>query len=774
MTRALRIPARTTTMPTPCLLRRALVRALPLVLAACASQEPAPTPPAPAMRTTQLKSTSGLSPEFADAAQRALQPGLPTAEDKARIFKGTGVLVKGQQPGGGLPPAPAVQPSGNNVVLNFEGADLREVVRSILGDTLGEAYTIDQAVGGTVTLRTTTGIPREALPATLEMLLRMNGAAMVKEGNIYKIVPQAASVRGNVTPQLGNSQRALPPGFSVQIVPLRYIGVREMMRILEPFAKDATAVRPDELRNMLILSGTEQELKHLVETIDMFDIDWMAGMSVGVFTLQYADVKAVGAELDKAVGDKATSPLAGILRIIPLERLNALLVITPQPAYLDEVKKWIARLDQAGTGDGPSFYVYYLQNQRAEKIGPLLTQAFTGRAAAAAAAPPPSLAPGTPAGTIVSAPTFQPQPAVITPTINVQTQPAPGQQTPGTAAAAARAGEGLGIVRNIQVVADKDNNTLLVVATAQEYRIIEAALKKLDVPPRQVAMEVTIASVTLKDELDFGVEWLFKGGAPSGQGSGGNLTRSTPFNPAVPIAAAATAAANPALALAQGFYYIINNSNFPGGVQAALHLLDTYGDTKVIANPHLAALDNQKATIKAGDKIPICQQSIVGSTTNVVTTTSQYIDTGVLMQVTPHINQGGLVTLDVQVEVSDPGTLSANCDQAPPINTRSIQTMLNVQTGQTMVMGGLIGETRQNSSNGLPFLSRIPVIGGLFGNQVLNNNRTELVMFITPRVVESELDNKAVIDDLRKRMQKIDDNFDVFLTKQPAQPAVTH
>src|SRR5438093_1569020 len=173
-------------------------------------------------------------------------------------------------------------------------------------------------------------------------------------------------------------------------------------------------------------------------------------------------------------------------------------------------------------------------------------------------------------------------------------------------------------------------------AMAQEYRIIEAALKKLDVPPRQVAMEVTVASVTLTDELDFGVEWLFKGGAPSGRGSGGNVTRnaSTPINPAVPLAAvAATAAVSPPLALAQGFYYIINNSNFPGGVQAALHLLDTYGDTKVIANPHLAALDNQKATIKAGDKIPINQQSIVGSTTNVVTTTAQYIDTGVLMQV---------------------------------------------------------------------------------------------------------------------------------------------
>ncbi len=623
---------------------------LPLLLAACAS-EPT-TPVAAGAQSKPVQAPKGAqpmspSPAMADAAQRALEPGLPTAEEKARIFKGTGVLVKGQQAGGTLPPGPPVQPAGGGVVLNFEGADLREVVRNILGDILNESYTIDASVGGTVTIRTSSGIPRDALPATLEMLLRMNGAAMVRDSGIYKIVPQAAAVRGNITPQLGNSSRALPPGFSVQIVPLRYVGVREMMRILEPFVRDATAVRPDELRNLLVLAGTEQELKHLVDTIDMFDVDWMSGMSVGLFTLQNADVKAVGQELDKAIGDKALSPLTGILRIIPIERLNALLVITPQPAYLDEAKKWIARLDQGGGGEGPRFYVYNLQNQRAEKLGPLLTQAFTGRGAPAGPTPPPTVAPGTPAGTIVSPPQFQQQPTISQPTIQLIAPPAP------TPAAAAGAG-GLAVVRNIQVVPDKDNNTLLIVATPVEYTVIEAALKKLDVPSRQVAIEVTIASVTLTDELDFGVEWLFKGGAPSGRGAGGLLTRSTPFNPGVPPAAGA-GANSPILSLAQGFTYIINNANFPGGVQAALHLLDSYGDTKVIANPHLAALDNQKATIKAGNKIPINQQSIVGSTTNVVTTTSQYIDTGVLLQVTPHINQGGLVTLDVEAEVSDPG-----------------------------------------------------------------------------------------------------------------------
>jgi general secretion pathway protein D len=733
--------------------RRSAAVAVACLLSAC--QVPGPAPLDTSGTNVGKSNSSGLSPALADAAGRAQNPA-PT--DTSRIFKGSGVMVKGMQPGGGLPPGPPIQPTSGGVVLNFEGADLREVVRNILGDILNENYTIDPSVGGTVTIRTSSVIPREALYGTLELLLRSNGAAMVKTGNLYQVVPQANTIKGNVVPQLGNTSRALQPGFSVQLVPLRYVGVREMMRLLEPFMKDASAVRPDELRNMLILSGTERELKNLMDTIDLFDIDWMAGMSAGVFTLANTDVKSVMTELDKIIGDKALSPLTGILRIIPIERMNALLVITPQPSYLAEVKKWIDRLDKTGgDGGGLQFYVYNLQNQRAEKLGPLLQQAFTGRAAPASATAAPTLAPGTPAGSIVNPPTFNP----TNPTTGTNALP-----PPAATATTATGAQGNGIVRNLQVVADKDNNTLLFVATAAEFSVIEAALKKLDVPQRQVVMEVMIAEVTLKDEVTFGVDWLFKGAAPSGRGSGGNINGiiSNPTNPNTPPVTGTT---NPALALAQGFTYILNNANFPGGIQAALKLLDQYGNTKVVANPHVAALDNQKATIKSGDRIPINSNTTVGGTTNAVTTTAQYIDTGVLLQVTPHINAGGLVTLDVQAEVSVPGVADVPGD-APPIATRSVQTLLAVPSGRTMIMGGLINETRANTSNGIPYVSRIPFIGGLFGSQDLTNNRTELVLFITPRVVETETEVEQVIDGLRRRMERLDDVFPIDRDNPPS------
>ncbi len=678
-------------------LARSLSLVLSLLLVACATTQSG-REAASAAQPPSAKTTGDMGTALSAAPE---QPA-----ERSKLYRGTGVLIQGQEEGGAvkLQPMPPAPP-GPAVTLNFEGADIREVARNILGDILNESYAIDPAVGGTVTIRTTSGIPREALPATMEMLLRMNGATMTKQGGIWKILPAAAAVRGNVTPQLGSTSRALQPGFSVLIVPLHYVGVRQMATLLEPFVKDQTTVRVDDLRNLLILSGTELELKHLLATVEMFDINWMAGMSAGLFTLQSADVKSVTAELDKALGTPDKSPLAGILRIIPIERMNALLIITPQPEYLEEAKKWIERLDKAGTDSaGVRFYVYQVQYSRAERIGPLLQQAFTGR---------------------------------------VTQQPTPSAP--------------------VQVVADKDNNTVLIVATPTEYAVIEAALKKLDIPQRQVAIEVTIASVVLGDSIQFGVEWLFKGAAPSGRGAGGLFNNTTAFNPGAPATTTNSSATNnPALSLAQGFVYLINNANFPGGIQAVLHVLDTYGNTKVISNPHLAALDNQKATIKVGDRIPICQQAFVGATvgtTNAVTTTSQYIDTGVLLQVTPHINAGGLVTLDVQAEVSTPGAISASCDQPPTIATRSVQTLVAVPTGQTMVMGGLISEDKENSSKGLPLISRVPILGGLFGNQNLTSNRTELVLFITPRVVDNEADIGRVIDDMRRKMERLDDVF---------------
>ncbi|MGZ5032101.1 MAG: secretin N-terminal domain-containing protein, partial [Usitatibacter sp.] len=237
-------------------------------------------------------------------------PPAPPAE--AKIFQGTGVFVNPRPAQASPPPGP------EEASLNFEGLDVREVAKVILGDYLKESYTVHPAVAGTVTFRTIRPIPLKDLLPTLEMLLRQNNAAVVKEEGVYKILPVAA-VRGSISPQLGTSAAALPQGFSVIVVPLKFVGAREMQRLLEPFASDNT-VRIDEARNLIIVAGNQRELRHIVDTVELFDVDWLSGYSIGLFPVKSADVKTLVGDLDRVFGAAAQSPLAGLVRVVPIER----------------------------------------------------------------------------------------------------------------------------------------------------------------------------------------------------------------------------------------------------------------------------------------------------------------------------------------------------------------------------------------------------------------------------------------------------------------------
>ena len=232
-----------------------------------------------------------------------------TADKKApsaQIFKGSGVLLK---------PSPPEKPSAEpaDVSLNFEAADIRDIAKTVLAEILRESYIVDPRVQGSISFRTTRPLPRSALLPTLETVLRMNGIVLVKEGGIFKLIP-AAAVRGSLSPKTGGAYT----GYTVQIVPLKFLGAREMARILEPFSPDANAIKIDAMRNLLILAGTRNEIGHMLDTVDMFDVDWLSGMSVGVFTLQSTDVKTVDAELKKVLGDTNLNPLAGMVRFIPI------------------------------------------------------------------------------------------------------------------------------------------------------------------------------------------------------------------------------------------------------------------------------------------------------------------------------------------------------------------------------------------------------------------------------------------------------------------------
>jgi general secretion pathway protein D len=686
----------------------------------------------PSMRSAEEPKTApaAAAPQFGPGKPDA--PRAPAeAPAAAKLFPGTGVFVNPK------PAAAPAKPGPEEASLNFEGLDVREVAKVILGDYLKESYTVHPSVAGTVTFRTIRPIPMKDLLPTLEMLLRQNNAAVVREEGIYKILPVAA-VRGSVSPQLGGPAAAIPQGFSVVVVPLKFVGAREMARLLEPFASDNT-VRIDETRNLVIMAGNQREIRHLIDTVELFDVDWLSGYSVGLFPIRSGDVKSLVADLDRVFGPAAQGPLAGVVRIIPVERLNALFIVTTQPKYLEMARTWLERLDQAGgTSGGSKFYVYQVRNGKAENLAQLIGDLFSSRRTTTSA---PTLAPGQRPTEIRSSAGFGSPPSQTT-TTTVTPAPSTTFQLPGSSGVTA--GE-------VRVIADKETNSLLILASPPDYEVVEGALRKLDVVRRQVLVEVLLAEVTLGDDLEFGIDWFIRArnNTSGALNTGGTL----------PATRTGTVAPFSGLQL-------VNMSG--GEIRAVLQALGKDNKTQVLASPQIMVLDNEKAEIKVGDRISVQTQSQSGVSTGTgVLNSFQYLETGVLLAVTPRINSGGMVTLEINQEVSQPDQASiSQINPNPNVATRNARTSVAVASGESVVLAGLIRENNGRSTQGLPLLSKIPVLGAVFGLQNFNRTRTELVMVVTPRIVSDVAQAREATDELRRKLPALEG----MLPKRPTTP----
>ncbi|MEP7154189.1 MAG: type II secretion system secretin GspD [Betaproteobacteria bacterium] len=688
--------------------------------------------PAPGTGTTAAgRILAGPVPPFPQQSQVVQPKDAPTPKTgDAFVVQGSGNFVKT------TPTAPVLPSGPEEFSLNFEATDIRAIVQSIMGDYLREAFTIHPLTTGTGTIRLSKPVSRKDLIPILEMMLRQNGQIMVREEGLYKIMPATLGTRGSVTPQVGTTAAPLPAGFSVQIVQLKFVGALDMQRILAPYVTDpAASVQIDPIRNLVIVSGTQRELRHLFDIIDLFDVDFLSGYSVGLFQMS-TDVKALSADLDKIFGTAAQSPLAGIVRIIPIERMNGLLVVTTQPKYLEEAKKWIERLDRAGgVSGGMRLNVYAVQHGKAEKLAQLLSEIYGKQQSSTG----PTLAPGQ-------------RPAQIGTTPGT---PLPGQNAVSPAQSAiqalvAFAGSGGAVSKDVRIIADNDNNALLILASPSDYETIQNALRQLDVPRRQVSVEVLVAEVVLDDSLKFGIEWFVN----ARNNTVGAMRSSINALPTLPGLATTggVAVTDPRALIAPSSGLQLINLGPGGDIRAVLQALGTDGRSKVISTPRVMVLDNEKATINVGDQISVDTGSSTGTGTggNVVTT-RQYLSTGIILTVTPRINAGGRVTLDVNQEVSSPIGDGTN----PNIATRKAQTVVTVSSGETMVLAGLIRDVNNTVSSGLPLLSKIPIVGALFGSQSLIKQRTELVLLITPTVVTSPEDSRAVTEEIRKKLPSL-------------------
>ncbi len=679
--------------------------------------QPVPQQPAPQATEEPQQITQ------ADTINPQVEPNPPVTQ----IFRGTGNVIG---------TAPSTQQTSasvtaqGDITLNFVNADVRDVAKAILGDFLKLNYAVGAGVQGSVTIQTSQPLPRDKVLPILEQALRLNGMALINANEIYKIVPLADAPRESGISPVATRHGRLGPGFGISVVPLKYVGAQEMQKLLEPLAPVQGIVHADPARNVLIIEGTEQERTTMLDDIALFDVDWLSGMSFALYTPQYTDAENLAKELDHIVGGSA-GPLAGVVRIVPIERLNSVLAISPQAKYLEQLQRWVERLDRPGQGSDRRIFVYHVENGRASDLAAVLVKVLFGASyeSSSKRSPPP--------GDIFAAPsqTANGTSASSPPKMVGAPPPAPYEQDTfeGGGNTVSKGME------NVNITADEANNALAIMATPQQYTVIENALRQLDVVPLQVLLEAAIAEVTLTNEMKYGVQYFYQ---PSDKHQ---FVLSNSISPNI-------AAAYP------GFSYLFSEGT---NIKVILNALSSITHVEVISSPQVLVLNNQTATLQVGNQVPIAtaqqQSTIVGNATLI--NTIEYHDTGVILKVTPRVNQGGMVMMDISQEVSDVASTTTSGLDSPTIELRKINSTVAVHDNETIALGGMIKDSRTKSKDGIPFLQEIPILGNLFRTTDNNNTRTELMVLITPHVVDSTQKARAVTEELRRKLPAVQPLF---------------
>ncbi|MFZ0810753.1 MAG: secretin N-terminal domain-containing protein, partial [Bradyrhizobium sp.] len=565
--------------------------------------------------------------------------------------------------------APRPQPtaSGNGFDLNFESAPVATVAKVVLGDIMQTGYTIDPRVQGTVSLVSVRPVPKSDIIFVLENALRISGVVLVRDTSGYRLTPLGDAVGAGHIDSASDTE----PGYGVSVVPLQYVSAQTLLKIMDSFATKPGVVRADATRNLLLIQGTGPERRTAVETATSFDVDWMRGQSIGIFPVSNSGPEPIIAELEKIVDSGENGLNQNLVKLQPVARLNAVMVVTKKAALLHTVENWIKRLDRSDS-TRTSVHVYKVKYGDAKQIARVLTDMFGGGSSSSLLDNPDNqIAPGS--GTTASA---SDRLSLNNNTNTNNNSGASGnnsssgvgsgfgsRQNSGFGAPGGAAGGNLGqldkgndsgshgppLLQNVRITPDVVNNSLLIYADQGNYRIIESALRQVDQPQLQVAINATIAEVDLTDELQFGVQSFLTSHALGLRPDQGSLLNTTSTVAPTPITAATTAAAATTATTAAtttaaatgtvvntfinrafpGFNFLVGQEAQPAMILSALHNVT---GVKVLSTPSLVVINNQSATLQVGNQVPISTGSAtVLTTSNTVVNTVDYKNTGIIL-----------------------------------------------------------------------------------------------------------------------------------------------
>jgi len=686
-------------------------------------------------------------------------------------------------------PLPAA--SGNGYDLNFEAAPVATVAKVVLGDIMQTGYTIDPRVQGTVSLVSVRPVPKSDIVFVLENALRISGVALVRDTAGYRLTPVGDAIGAGHVDSAGNTE----PGYGVSVVPLQYVSAQTLLRLMDSFATKPGVVRADTTRNLLLIQGTGPERRTAVETATSFDVDWMRGQSIGIYPVANSGPESIIAELEKIVDSGENGLNQNLVKLQPVARLNAIMVVTKKPGLLKNVETWIRRLDRSDS-TRTSVHVYKVKYGDAKQIARVLTDMFGGGSQNSSLldSADNQIAPGSgttsagdrlslnaasnanvnntssPLGAALNARGNSGSSSGFGGTNNSANGGNLGQLDKGNGTGAS----GQGILQNVRITPDVANNELLIYADTGNYKIIESALRQVDQPQLQVAINATIAEVDLTDELQFGVQFFLTSHALGLRPDQGSLlnstgTTATTIPSASTTATAATTAATTTATTAAsavatttatnllsrtvpGFNFLVGQEAQPAMVLTALHNVT---GVKVLSTPSIVVVNNQAATLQVGNQVPISTGSAtVLTANNTVVNTVDYRNTGIILHVAPRVSADGNVRLDIEQEISSvvPST-NATANLTPTIQERKVKSQISVANGQTVLLAGLIQDQKNENRSGIPLLDQIEGLGNAFSNQDNTKSRTELIIFIRPQIIRDSMDAHTVAEELRTKLR---------------------
>jgi general secretion pathway protein D len=658
----------------------------------------------------------------------------------------------------------------SGIGFRLDSADLLQFV-NLVASELKLNYVVDPAVRGQVTISTSGDLKHEDLLPILETVLKMNNATIIKLGNFYRIAPLSAGPKNPMSISTSLDGAALPRDDRVlmQIVPLKFVVAGDISKLLTPFLSEGGTMAVYDAGNTLILVDNSLNLKRLLEILQQFDNSSFSQQRIWLIEVSNNLASALVPELQAIFATYALSDKDTPIRFVPLDHINGILVAAADPAAVEEVRKWVEKLDRPAPASGTQTFVYRVQNSEAGYLVRLLN-ALRG----VASAPGSDMGRGTNSmGSSLGGGAMGSGSMGSTSLgggfgsgrgglgfgggMEQQSAPVlPGEST-GALSALGATGGPQGVVTaqpRLRIITDPVSNSIIVQGTAQEYAEIANTLEKLDVLPRQVMIEARVYEVNLTGSLSYGLEYALQ-----------NKSSSTTAPYVLGDYGVSTANA-----LTGSYGMGIDSVRSLVGFLTAS---ENKSRVRTLSAPTLLTTDSTEARIQVGESVPVLtSQGLVAGAqagaSSLFTNTVNNVDTGIILTVTPRITSNGLVSLQINQEISNevPPASSAGI-QSPSFSKRSVTTHAVAQDGQTIALGGLISYQYSKTTNRVPLLGDIPFLGAFFGSTSYNTTETELIVLLTPRIIATAPAAGTATRELKEKLKDLQREFKKDRMGQP-------